>query len=118
MHTTTAAFDAANWYTIARSLGYRLTARGCIVTLTKRFAAGDLAAFADCDMTAPSLLAQLPATSPGSTWGTDGASVGGYSAVKHGAYTLNRSGISKRIVAKLAKLASSDAVREYRTTNA
>jgi len=109
MHTTTATFDAANWHAAVRSLGYRVNARGCIVTLTKHFPAGDHAAFADCDMTAPSLLYRLPATAPGSTWGTDGGSVGGYSAIKNGHYSLNRSGISKRVVAKLAKLAGSPA---------
>lgn len=96
-------FDALAWKNRVVSAGYRVSARGCIVTLSRHFAPGDNSAFVDCDMFAGGYLAELPQTTPGSTWGTDGASIGGYSAIKSGHFTLNRSGISKRVVSALCK---------------
>ena len=98
-----AMFNLGEWLARVQGAGYSVTARGCIVTISKRFAPGDNDAFVDCDMFAGSYLAELPATQSGSTWGTDGGSVGGYSAIRSGCFTLNRSGISKRVVAKIAK---------------
>lgn len=93
-------FNAAEWLATVTSCGYRVRAAGCVVTISRNFTPGDLSAFTDCDMVGPSFLDRLPTTSPGSTWGTDW----GYSAIKNGCYTLNRSGISKRVVSKLAKM--------------
>jgi len=107
-------FNAAEWLATVTSCGYHVRAAGCVVTISRNFTPGDMSAFTDCDMVGPSFLDRLPTTSPGSTWGTDGGSVGGYSAVKHGCYTLNRSGISKRVVSQLAKLLHAGAVRQYR----
>ncbi len=69
----------------------------------KSFTPGDVQAFVTCDMDAPFLLALAPLRG-GSVWGTDGGSVGGYSAVKHGQYVLNKAGQGARFVAALAKL--------------
>lgn len=96
-------FDAIAWKNRVVSAGYRVSARGCIVTISKQFTPGDNSAFVDCDMFAGGYLAELPQTTPGSTWGTDGGSIGGYSAIKSGCFTLNRSGIGKRVVSALCK---------------
>lgn len=96
-------FDARQWVSKVEADGYKVSAKGCIVTVSKRFAPGDRSAFVDCDMMAGGYLAELPQTSPGSMWGTDGGSIGGYSALATGVFTLNRSGISKRVIAQLAR---------------
>ncbi len=96
-------FDAIGWKSRVESAGFRVNASGTIVTLSRCFAPGDNSAFVDCDMFAGGYLAELPQTTPGSTWGTDGGSVGGYAALKSGSFHLHRSGISKRVVSALAK---------------
>jgi hypothetical protein len=96
-------FDVSGWKSKVEAAGFRVSAHGCIVTLSRTFAPGDHSAFVDCDMFAEGYLLELPQTQPGSTWGTDGGSVGGYFAVQSGNFRLNRSGISKRVIAKLAR---------------
>jgi hypothetical protein len=98
------SFNVSDWFARARNLGFIVVADGCIVRLLARFEAGSTDGFVHCDMFAGGLLAELPATQSGSTWGTDGASVGGMVAVRSGCFQLNRSGISKRVVVALAKL--------------
>ena len=77
--------------------------RGTIITLSKRFPAGDNAAFA-CAESEVSVIYDVPQTEAGSTWGTDGGSIGGMCAIANGMMRMNRSGCSKRFMAKLAKL--------------
>lgn len=93
------ASEVQSFVSRVRAAGFDLSAHGCIVTVSRTFAPGDREAFVDCDMFAGSYLAELPATQPGSTWGTDGGSIGGAVAIKSGKFTLNRSGISKKVVA-------------------
>jgi hypothetical protein len=83
--------------------GWRFSVNGSIVTIWKHFAAGDMNAFCDCDMTAYGLLSLAPLKG-GSVWGTDGGSVGGMTAVNNGCYRLNKSGTAKRFIAELLKL--------------
>lgn len=83
--------------------GFNYFVRNNILTISKAFQQGDLDAFADCDMNGPYLIDLVPSTSVGSVWGTDGGSVGGYSAVKNGWYTLNKSGCSKRVLNHLSQ---------------
>ena len=80
-------------------------AHGGLITLTKRFTPGDTAAFAAAE-TDVSILYDVPTAGDGSTWGTDGGSMGGMVAIKDGRMRLNRSNVSKRFVAKVAKLIS------------
>jgi hypothetical protein len=37
----------------------------------------------------------------GSMWGTDGSGVGGYSAMLHGCFTMNISGVSPAFIAAI-----------------
>ena len=83
--------------------GWRYSVTASTVTIWKHFAAGDMNAFADCDMTAYGLLSLAPLKG-GSVWGTDGGSVGGMSAVNNGCYRLNKSGTAKRFIAELMKI--------------
>lgn len=88
----------------ARGFSFRVKG-GDIVTVERSFAPGDRSAFVDCDCDGPSLLSMVPVNRPGSTWGTDGGSVGGMSAITNGRYYLNQSGVAKRFASALAKLA-------------
>lgn len=47
------------------------------------------------------VLGQVPMTRPGSVWGLDG--VAEHVASTHGSFTLNKSGISKRMAKALVK---------------
>lgn len=98
VQTQVQAFVAA-----ARAGGWRIEVKcGTTVTITKHFPAGDKAAYCDADMTAFGILALVPARG-GSTWGTDGASVGGHVGLTNGYYTLNKSGTGKRFIDALRK---------------
>lgn len=93
---------AKSFLASAQQYGFAVVIKSdSIVAVTKRFAPGDLGAFAECDCYGPLLLAMVPLKG-GSVWGTDGASVGGVAAVNAGCYTLNKSGQSgKRFVSAL-----------------
>jgi hypothetical protein len=88
----------------AARLGFDYAVRGGTLTITKKFPAGSLEGFRDCDMMYGSVLDHLPRTGAGSDWGTDGGGIGGMSALAHGVFRMNRSGGSKRVLAALAKL--------------
>jgi hypothetical protein len=89
----------------AKRLGFEYSVRGGILTITKKFPAGSLEGFRDCDMMYGSVFEHLPRTSSGSDWGTDGGSgIGGMTALAHGVFRMNRSGGSKRVLAALEKL--------------
>lgn len=88
----------------ADELGFSLTVRGTILTVSKRITPGDAASFADADMSVYSVLDLLPRTSPGSDWGTDGGSIGGMTAMQTGRFVMNRSGGSARILKALASI--------------
>jgi hypothetical protein len=78
-----------------------------VVTITKHFAPGDNAAFVALDGEYYDLLSRLPARG-GSMWGTDGSGVGGYSAILHGCFTMNLSGVSAAAVRTIYGILSRD----------
>ena len=88
----------------AKRLGFTYSVCGGTLTITKKFPAGSLEGFRDCDMMYGSVLDHLPRTSSGSDWGTDGSGIGGMTALAHGVFRMNRSGGSKRVLAALAKI--------------
>lgn len=107
---TSTAVKAPSAATQARSFaeacerdGFSFSVRGDIVSVTKTFTPGDSDAYVACDGDGPCLLAMVP-SSGGSTWGTDGGSVGGMVAIKNGRYRLNVSGVAKRFVNALSKI--------------
>ena len=87
-----------------KEYGFTWTAGTNILSVHKKFTPGDSDGFIDCDMRGPHLLGLVKMTQPGSIWGTDGGSVGGYIALTSGNYTLNKSGCSKRILKQISKL--------------
>lgn len=93
--------DAKEFVINARRYGFSVTIKSeSVVSVSKEFTPGDMDAFSGCDCFGPMLLEMVPLKG-GSVWGTDGASVGGYAAVKQGRYTLNKSGSGKRFVTAL-----------------
>ncbi len=91
---------------LAKAREYGLTIRTSstgLITLEKLFTPGSAGAYARVEGEV-SLIYEVPQTQAGSTWGTDGASIGGAVALQNGKMVLNRSGCSKRFLAKLQKL--------------
>lgn len=80
--------------------GWSYSVRDSIVTITKNFPPGSNADYIAADAVSFHILGLLPAGT-GSTWGTDGGSVGGGVGLAKGFYTLNRSGVHKRVCDKL-----------------
>ena len=88
----------------ATDLGFTVSVKPGMVTIRKTFAPGDRDAYVACDGDGPGLLLSVPCNAPGSTWGTDGASVGGAAGLSGGYYRLNVSGVAKRFTNALAKI--------------
>ena len=97
--------DARELLHTANELGWSVTVRGSILTITKHIRPGSNDDFVTADMEYYSILGLLPSTSAGSTWGTDGGGIGAISALKNGVFTMNKSGGSKRVLNALKKLA-------------
>jgi len=88
----------------ANELGFQVTVRGAILTITKYITPNNNDAFRDADMSYYSVIGLLNRTSPGSDWGTDGGGIGALEAIKSGRFVMNRSGGSVRILNALKKL--------------
>ena len=98
---------ATKFVSLCREYGWTWEARrgSTIVTIKKRFPAGSNEQFAIADSEAYSLMEYVPLKG-GSTWGTDGGSIGGYTGLMSGCYTLNKSGESgKRFIEALSRIA-------------
>lgn len=75
-----------------------------VIAIRKNFTPGSEDEFTKCESEANYLLSILPLTG-GSTWGTDGGSVGGHVGLSHGSFTLCKSGNNgKRLTQALSKL--------------
>jgi hypothetical protein len=70
------------------------------VTITKHFTPGSREEFVQLDGEYYGILSMVKARG-GSMWGTDGSGVGGYSAMLHGCFTMNISGVSPAFIAAL-----------------
>lgn len=86
----------------AQKNGFTISFSDHVFTITKNINPDDSAAFADCETGAYEVLSAVPLRG-GSVWGTDGASVGGYVAMKSGFFQMNKSGEGKRFMAELQK---------------
>ncbi len=91
---------AANFASAARNAGWKITSRENVVTITKHFTAGSRDEFVKLDGEYYGILSMVKARC-GSMWGTDGSGVGGYSAMLHGCFTMNISGVSTAFIAAL-----------------
>jgi len=98
---TTAA--AREFVRAAREAGWQISSRDNTVTITKAFTAEchgreqSRREFVQLDGEWHGILSLLPARG-GSVWGTDGSGVGGYSAMLHGAFRMNKSGVSDKTI--------------------
>jgi hypothetical protein len=101
----TAAQLAAKFVAECRQDGWKISLRGDdrIVTITKHFEANNREQFVKLDGDYYHLLCLVPC-SGGSMWGTDGSGIGGYSAMLHGVFTMNVSGVKTQFAAALAKI--------------
>lgn len=73
------------------------------IKVAKRFTPGSNEGFTNAEGEC-SILYSIPKGEPGSVWGTDGGSIGGMVGMQNGQMVLNRSGCSKRFLAKVEKL--------------
>lgn len=87
-----------------RKYGWTFESKPSIVRVSKRFTPGSNEEFTQCESEANYLLSLVPLKG-GSIWGTDGASIGGYSGLIRGEFVLAKSGNNgKRLHAKLQQL--------------
>ena len=91
---------AANFAAAARNAGWTVSSRENVVTITKHFTPNSRDEFVQLDGEYYGILSMVKARG-GSMWGTDGSGVGGYSAMLHGVFTMNVSGVSPAFIAAL-----------------
>lgn len=92
MAKSASQLQAEKFVDFATSEGFAIDdSHPSVLRISKRFTPGDSLAFANADMMAFSVLDYAPLRG-GSTWGTDGGSIGGYSGLMRGQYVLNKSG--------------------------
>lgn len=100
MKTTKTTTAAREFVTAALSAGWQIRSRGNVVTITKGFTPNSREEFVQLDGEYYGILSILK-TRGGSMWGTDGSGVGGYSAMLHGVFTMNVSGVSDKMIAAI-----------------
>lgn len=72
------------------------------VTAETWFTPGDVAAYITAERACNSLLARFRMIRPGSTWGTDSASVGGHAGLTGGYCRMSKSGVEIRLARQFA----------------
>lgn len=72
-----------------------------ILTVRATFEPGDAKGYMLAEASCRSVLSHLPRTRPGSTWGTDSASLGGHVGLANGYCELHFSGGDKRVLKAL-----------------
>lgn len=100
MKTTKTTAAAREFAAAARAAGWQISTRDNVVTITKHFTPGSREQFVALDGEYYGILSMVKARG-GSMWGTDGSGVGGYSAMLHGCFTMNVSGVSPSFIAAL-----------------
>jgi len=102
---TTPAQQAAEFMGRCNSLGWKVERiDDSVVTITKRFAAGDRDGLVECDMEYYDVLGMCPLKG-GSVWGTDCGGLGAISALNSGVFRMNKSGSGgKRFAAEVRKI--------------
>jgi len=88
---------ARGFVAAARVYGWTITTRDNVVTITKHFTPNSREEFVRLDGEYYGILSLVKARG-GSMWGTDGSGVGGYSAMLHGVFTMNVSGVSPAFI--------------------
>jgi hypothetical protein len=88
----------------AKEFDWAIFVQGEILQIIKFFIPENLEQYRKADGEWYWILNLLPRSRPGSDWGTDGSGVGGYHALKHGVFTMNRSGGNLFVLRELTKL--------------
>lgn len=88
---------------IAADVGAYFELKRDIVTVHIPFTAGDTAEYIGAEDAANRILSRFRMVAPGTVWGTDSASVGGFAGLANGHMRLSKSGVSKRQVTFAAK---------------
>lgn len=73
------------------------------VTAETTFTPGDLGAYIKAERACNDLLGRFRMTRPGTTWGTDSASVGGHAGLTGGYCRMSKSGVEVRLARQFAK---------------
>jgi len=79
------------------------------ISLFKRFTPGSVSEYTSAESDVGAIY-EVPAAG-GSTWGTDGGSIGGMVGIKEGYMRLTRTGCQKRWLRKLEKLVAAGPVK-------
>ncbi|MFS1429008.1 hypothetical protein LMH73_020210 [Vibrio splendidus] len=87
-----------------REFGFSFKAMSTRIEISKTFPAGSGEEFTKAETYASILLDMIPMTTSGSVWGTDGGSIGGAIAIQNGAFKMNKSGCSIRVLNAIKKL--------------
>ena len=102
---TSPAQQAKDFVDACSKLGWKIERiDDSVVTITKRFSAGNNDGLIECDMEYYDLLSLCPYKG-GSVWGTDCGGLGAISALNHGLFRMNKSGSSaKRFASEVQKI--------------
>ena len=88
----------------ANKAGWNVRISGGVVKISQNFQAGNVAQFADLDMSYYGLLEQVPVVKGDSSiWGSDGGGMGGMIALQNGLFVANISGVKKMFLKQLEK---------------
>ncbi len=95
---------ATDFVNACKDRGWNYEVRGSIITITKKIKPSDNEDFCKADMEYYGIFSNIPRTSAGSTWGTDGGGIGAMSAMNSGMFKMNMSGGSKRVLNAIGKI--------------
>lgn len=106
--TQTPAQVAAQVLDLARQYGLTLVigVEDGTLRVQRSFKPGDVDAYYRADSDAREVLSLVRYTRPGTVWGTDSGSIGGYDGLTKGYYRLTKSGCSKRVLREVIKQGS------------
>jgi hypothetical protein len=99
MKTSKSNVIAKQFKDACKEHGWNYIIRNEIVSITKDIEGIDDLVKADSEYW--EILAIIPTTRSGSTWGTDGGGVGAMSALKNNLFVMTKSGCSKQVLNKL-----------------
>jgi len=106
--TSKAAARAAEIKAEAAKYGLTVTAKvspvDAVVTVEGRFTPGDAKAYIAAEDNANTVLSMIRMVRPGSVWGTDSASVGGYVGLTGGYVRMHKSGAEIRVARHLTQV--------------
>ncbi len=73
-----------------------------VLTINKHIRPNNNDDFVQADGEYYSILGMVPQSQAGSMWGTDGGGIGALTAIKHGVFTMNKSGCNRNVLKALA----------------